>query len=564
MRSLIALSLSCGLLYLAGCGGGAPPGAGGAGTASTSDVTAAATSTTGAGSTAPVGGGPAFVQYANDSMTAAVIVHPAKILASPLVKQSPADGFAETAQGFVGFHPADLEVAALLVEAPHSPRDMASGGLYVKFSKPTDIKGLLTERMEGWEETEVAGKKCWTNPTAGPKGLTLYTIDDRSALVALPTSIEAMLTSGGKGPLADRLRTLDLNHDVIAVGIPARAPEMMAAVKDELGSQVPPDFQKYFELLDLTKSAALTIDLQGGDLLGLVVEAKDAGDAAKINELLASGVAEGQAALPMIREEAVPKDTPAEAFGNSVADAVEKLFAELKPTASGSIVTVKLTTPEMLKDVPKLIGEVEGAMAAAQSAAEGLKDVNNVKQVALAVHIHESQHAELPWYQDPKSEKPAVSWRVKLLPYIERRDLYDQYKFDEPWDSENNLKVAETMPAIYRTSGLEEPGMTGVQIISAKEPLKSFADIKDGTSNTLMVVVAGPDKAVPWTKPQDIDFDPETGVASFGELAEDELIFATYDGAVRTVPAEKLTVEIIKALVTPSGEEAIDWSVIDD
>jgi hypothetical protein len=25
------------------------------------------------------------------------------------------------------------------------------------------------------------------------------------------------------------------------------------------------------------------------------------------------------------------------------------------------------------------------------------------------------------------------SWRVYILPYIERQDIYDQYRFDEPW-----------------------------------------------------------------------------------------------------------------------------------
>ena len=34
-----------------------------------------------------------------------------------------------------------------------------------------------------------------------------------------------------------------------------------------------------------------------------------------------------------------------------------------------------------------------------------------------------------------------LSWRVLLLPYLEQNNLYQQFKLDEPWDSENNKKA---------------------------------------------------------------------------------------------------------------------------
>ena len=33
------------------------------------------------------------------------------------------------------------------------------------------------------------------------------------------------------------------------------------------------------------------------------------------------------------------------------------------------------------------------------------------------------------------------SWRVLILPYLEQRALYDEYKFDEPWNGPNNGKL---------------------------------------------------------------------------------------------------------------------------
>ena len=47
--------------------------------------------------------------------------------------------------------------------------------------------------------------------------------------------------------------------------------------------------------------------------------------------------------------------------------------------------------------------------------------------------------------------KNAHSWRVELLPYLDQNDLYGQYRMNEPWDSENNKKVLEQMPAVSAT-----------------------------------------------------------------------------------------------------------------
>ena len=33
------------------------------------------------------------------------------------------------------------------------------------------------------------------------------------------------------------------------------------------------------------------------------------------------------------------------------------------------------------------------------------------------------------------------SWRVLLLPYLDRSDLYKAYDFTEPWDGPNNRKL---------------------------------------------------------------------------------------------------------------------------
>ncbi len=41
---------------------------------------------------------------------------------------------------------------------------------------------------------------------------------------------------------------------------------------------------------------------------------------------------------------------------------------------------------------------------------------------------------------------------MAILPYIEQKELYKAYNFDEPWDGPNNRKLIDKMPAIYSLS----------------------------------------------------------------------------------------------------------------
>ena len=36
-----------------------------------------------------------------------------------------------------------------------------------------------------------------------------------------------------------------------------------------------------------------------------------------------------------------------------------------------------------------------------------------------------------------KQGKPLLSWRVSVLPYMDRGDLYHQFRLDEPWDGKS-------------------------------------------------------------------------------------------------------------------------------
>ena len=62
-------------------------------------------------------------------------------------------------------------------------------------------------------------------------------------------------------------------------------------------------------------------------------------------------------------------------------------------------------------------------------------------------------------------------------------------------------------------------------------PIREFTD---GTSNTLLVVKAGPETAAPWTKPGGIEFTGKDILESLGTIGE-EFVAAMADGSVHTI-----------------------------
>ena len=145
----------------------------------------------------------------------------------------------------------------------------------------------------------------------------------------------------------------------------------------------------------------------------------------------------------------------------------------------------------------------------------------------------------------PRQEKPLYSHgRVALLPFPEtQNDLYKEYKLDEPWDSDNNKKVLAKMPKVFQAvpvDGATNPSyfvFTGKQrrSLAAMEGTKLNGHNRDGTSNTLLVVEAKAD--IPWTKPEDLQYDPKKPLPKLGGYFAGGFNAAMADGRKRPVPS---------------------------
>lgn len=141
-----------------------------------------------------------------------------------------------------------------------------------------------------------------------------------------------------------------------------------------------------------------------------------------------------------------------------------------------------------------VIQRIRVAAARAQSA-------NNLKQIALALHNYHDVYGALP----PGNDANHFSVAARILPYIEQDNLYKTIDFKKPSDDTANatargaiLKVfldpQDGAPPLVDGAGStnylfnagSKPGLEGNDGVFYQDSKIKFADITDGTSNTLM------------------------------------------------------------------------------
>jgi len=199
------------------------------------------------------------------------------------------------------------------------------------------------------------------------------------------------------------------------------------------------------------------------------------------------------------------------------------------------------------------------------------QQVTKLKRLALGMHSYHDHFRRFPpvlrpEYIDPTG-KPYLSWRVHLLPMLDQKPLYDQFKLNEPWDSPHNRNLLAKMPTIFRHSrDASDVTTTRFQTISGPKTLFQGAQgiglnaVTDGTDKTILIVQTSVAKAVPWTKPDDLVFDAKAPLACLGDLGSELIYCAFADGRVRALKPT-IPPDVFRAMVTIDGGERLPPNV---
>jgi hypothetical protein len=225
-------------------------------------------------------------------------------------------------------------------------------------------------------------------------------------------------------------------------------------------------------------------------------------------------------------------------------------------------------------------------ISAAREAARRMQCTSHLKGLALAMHnYHDVYHSFPPAYTVDPSGKPLHSWRVLILPYIEQQQLYDKIRLDEPWDSEYNSQFHSQVfrvflfqcPSDDYSGGRAFLGKRFIRLQNANlncnysvvigeqtvfpgsKPVK-ISDIKDGTSNTILIV----ERMFPicWMDPaHEITFDDaclgiNASIYGSGSGHTGGCNMALADCGINFI-SETIEPETLKAVLTKADGEAV-------
>ncbi|HEY2837705.1 MAG TPA: DUF1559 domain-containing protein, partial [Pirellulales bacterium] len=396
------------------------------------------------------------------------------------------------------------------------------------------------------------------------------------------------------------LRRVDLARDgSLVIDFEKLAPLIVLGL--QAYPDLPPVFDEFLPLPGLVTSVEMSVLVRSDVDLQLTLGARDAKDAAELKTLADRAKTMAQ---EYVEKEIIPGLKAGEqgAVGDALAryarrvtkatlDRVEiaqrekelslharfplDLFATGAAAsmffAGSTPVVQRAAAPEQGNKAAQVLNiQLSGGGDPPRAPAEGNKaarTVNNLKQIGLAMHNYHDANNKFPppARLDKEGKKPLLSWRVAILPYLDQQALYQEFHLDEPWDSDHNKQLIERMPDVFRS-----PNQTGAKettvylgadgehgVFTGPKPI-GMARIIDGTSNTIMVVEADDEKAVPWTKPEDLKYDVKKPLAGLGKMKPKAFLALFCDGSVQSVPLD-IDEADLRALFTVDGKEVIKW-----
>ncbi len=363
--------------------------------------------------------------------------------------------------------------------------------------------------------------------------------DDRTLLVGPEPLLKKMLapraTAGGQvaGSVQQQLLASFPTNDIAGM----IDLESLKDLKAQMAQNTPMP-----GLIEGLQGAMFTADFAGtGEFLSQI----EVRTANKNSAMQLSALAQGM--LQMQKAQMLSMaNTPESPLNEETAETLAGLYDTVKITTKDSSVSYVMPKPDDMDSFfeslkPSVVAMFE-AVRESRKAATAMSRKNNMKQIGLAFHNYHDVYNHFPAAngngESGQGKKTGLSWRVHLLPFIEQAGLYQQFKLDEDWDSPHNKALIEKMPDIFKVEGVDKPGHTSVHVFSGDDTAMGtdggvgFRDIVDGTSNTILAVVAGPESAEVWTKPGGLEFNPDDPKKLLGTLGEQFLVLIC-DGSVR-------------------------------
>jgi hypothetical protein len=506
------------------------------------------------------------LSYVTPDAVAAVVAFPSRVLNAPEMEMLPHEVFAAAGQKELGVDPADI--AQVLVVAEVSNGGPPSAGAVVRFAKPYQLSGLLPTLASELTPDTLDGKPYLK--AASPMEPSMFMPDERTLLIGMDPMLQKMAANAKQpapGPLSKLLSSTRTTSDLTAVAVVEPVREMLGAMM--MMAPLPPPLADVKQLPELLKAAKIELTVAGAPRGSIVLLAPDEAKGAQLETVLNQAIDFGQqmAQQQMSQQMGDSEDPVEQAMAQYMVRLNQYVFKMLRPERNGAVLSISQGGDQSMQMATTgvLLGLLMPAVQSGRSAARRMQSSNNLKQIGLAMHNHHEVYEKFPAKAiTDDSGKPLLSWRVKLLPFVEGAALYEQFKLDEPWDSPHNKQLLAQMPPVYmRPNSKAGPGMTTYlapvgngTMWKADNDATTIAQMRDGTSNTIMVIEVDDEASVPWTKPDDWEFDPNDPMRGLGHSQQGGFQVTFGDGSVRMI-SNAIDLSTLKALFTMAGGEDV-------
>jgi|694.fasta_scaffold76789_3 hypothetical protein len=503
------------------------------------------------------------LKYVPESASMAIQFRAKAAMAEPAMMFVPKEIIEVFGKKELGLDLMQLDRLLVVVDKLESFQSPKPPGLAViaEFATPQTLGGRMAQELKSVDEN---GQTVWQVD----QEMELRQINPQTFVMGMPEFVtEAIAANNQTSSVAKGLLAAgETEQFTIIVDMQSMQPALEEVLPPEDQIQAP--FQGLVEIPQLVSQLTFRHSWSEKGFSLLRMEAASEANADKLERSLRS-------AVNSLRTVAVPAllsqmQLPDEDYQQAMVAFIDRLAEEfkngIKSSRSGNGLEVDLSKTQQFSStavIGTMVGLLLPAVQAVREAARRTDAQNNIRMQMLAIQNFHDAETRLPGQAiTDAAGKPLLSWRVAILPYLDEGNLYREFHLDEPWDSEHNLKLLDRIPAAYRNANIELGSNTVYLAVTGEgtgfEAGKRIriSDITDGTSTSIGIVEASPASAVPWTKPEDWNYQPGQEKAGLGGIRPGGFLAVFFDGSSRLI-SHNLDSETLRRLYLINDGEVV-------
>lgn len=489
----------------------------------------------------------------------AAVVFPKKLNDDPKFDLFPREIVTAWGKKEFGFDPMLLNQLTLVAESPKSVIEMQMGppkwAMILHFDEIQAVAGKLVNQLK---KRRMGERILFSGEGTELPSILVY--DEVTLFIGEESLFEPMIRSNGKSTLVELMRSSRAKGQALGFVDIDPARPFLNELTQQLPAFLPPAIGNLRKLPEMLKGVELMTNVENGVRTDVILHFLNEEDAEKGEKILSQAMEMGKDfAIAGLATQLDPSDP----IQSATLEYAQRISSEYQTKLSPSLdrTRVSISATNEVAVAPIAVGMLLPAVQQVRAAARRTQSMNNMRQMILASHNYASAHSAFPAQANyDRNGKPLLSWRVHILPYIEQQELYDQFHLDEPWDSPHNRKLIKKMPPIYMSPSVA-PGEGKTVYLGVAGPdgalgktERSFAEFRDGLSNTAFMIEVDESAAVEWTRPSDYEFKERNGLRGVGNVNPGVILVTMADGSVRSV-SRSVDVETWKALMTIDGGE---------